>query len=921
MALSGDAQQGTLISSSGAVNSLNDQSEQISSRFWYDELGRLILSQNARQFICTDCPVAQQQIGAKAYSYTLYDEVGRIKEVGELLTTIEPTTYKNRSQIKYNDHTSYVTSTTSYRHQVTTTKYDRTDRGYTGFSATYLRNRVAYTTNQQTPSSQVQESHYSYDVHGNVKSMLQVIRGDGEELTKRIDYDYDLVSGKVNKVTYQKDNSDQFIHQYTYDGDNRIIAVATSTDDIIYTKEATYQYYAHGPLARINYGELNVETQDFAYTIQGWIKQVQGQVFAYALGYNNTDYSPIGAATQLQTPIQTGKGLYNGNIATMSSKTQVIDNNNPWVQQYTYDQLNRIKTSTTQNTSQYATAYSYDANGNILNLTRKNNAGGDIDNLTYNYENKSSGYQRNTNRLRSVDDAVATTAQTDDIEDQQEDNYRYDATGNLIYDRSEEIESIQWTVSGKVLKVIRTATSTKPNLEFTYDASGNRIAKKVIQPNGDYKTTFYVRDASGNVMAVYKTSGTANLSLEEQHIYGSSRLGIFKKDKTVRNKARALGERRYELTDHLGNVRVVLSDYKKAESIILSATDYYPFGMVARTYTSPEEYRYGFNGKELDRDEEGLGGGGSTYDYGFRIYNPALARFLSVDPLTKQFAYYGPYNFAGNKPIIAIDLDGREEVFVVFSPDISNKIELLAAEGTIEAVNKIIDLLNYGATNTFVDEWNCESDYMMRKYKEAQSKDPDLTLEFPQNNRSVKRLKDNPAYKDKMVIWGLVPKEGGGFKYKVVAVIKKNSMNETQKSFFKDLFGVSFETWQGGDNDKTKATHTEYFGPLISGLFDAIGNLLGKGFKKGDPENMKKVAENIDKIVDEDVVSAADPSTTYDPPQDNAPTTHTVQPMESDTVKFQGIHGEGEYVIKDGDTTHIRPSGSKNYFEHGQKKK
>jgi RHS repeat-associated protein len=167
--------------------------------------------------------------------------------------------------------------------------------------------------------------------------------------------------------------------------------------------------------------------------------------------------------------------------------------------------------------------------------------------------------------------------------------------------------------------------------------------------------TFYVRDASGNVMAVYKTSGTTNLTLEEQHIYGSSRLGIFKKDKTIKNKARALGERRYELTDHLGNVRVVMSDYKRTAVIVLSATDYYPFGMVARTYTSPEEYRYGFNGKELDTDI-----GGASYDYGFRIYDARIAKFLSVDPLSPKYPYYTPYQFAANRPIQGIDLDGKE---------------------------------------------------------------------------------------------------------------------------------------------------------------------------------------------------------------------------------------------------------------------
>ena len=80
--------------------------------------------------------------------------------------------------------------------------------------------------------------------------------------------------------------------------------------------------------------------------------------------------------------------------------------------------------------------------------------------------------------------------------------------------------------------------------------------------------------------------------------------------------------------------------------------------MVARTYASAEQYRYGFNGKELDT--EGMGGSGSTYDYGFRIYNPNIAKFLSVDPLSPKYAYYGPYQFAGNMPIWAIDIDGLE---------------------------------------------------------------------------------------------------------------------------------------------------------------------------------------------------------------------------------------------------------------------
>jgi RHS repeat-associated protein len=86
--------------------------------------------------------------------------------------------------------------------------------------------------------------------------------------------------------------------------------------------------------------------------------------------------------------------------------------------------------------------------------------------------------------------------------------------------------------------------------------------------------------------------------------------------------------------------------------------------MPGRNYQSSTAYRYGFNGKENDKETVGTGEG--TQDYGLRIYNPALGKFLSVDPLTKQFPHYTPYQFAGNKPIQAVDLDGGEEKIVIW---------------------------------------------------------------------------------------------------------------------------------------------------------------------------------------------------------------------------------------------------------------
>ncbi len=89
--------------------------------------------------------------------------------------------------------------------------------------------------------------------------------------------------------------------------------------------------------------------------------------------------------------------------------------------------------------------------------------------------------------------------------------------------------------------------------------------------------------------------------------------------------------------------------------------NHHSFGsiMPGREYTaqSVAGYRFGYNGKE--RDDE-VKGEGIQQDYGFRIYDGRLSRFLSVDPLTRDYPFYTPFQFAGNMPIFTIDLDGLE---------------------------------------------------------------------------------------------------------------------------------------------------------------------------------------------------------------------------------------------------------------------
>jgi len=79
--------------------------------------------------------------------------------------------------------------------------------------------------------------------------------------------------------------------------------------------------------------------------------------------------------------------------------------------------------------------------------------------------------------------------------------------------------------------------------------------------------------------------------------------------------------------------------------------------MPGRKFSAGNGYRYGFNGKENDNEVKGEG---NQQDYGMRIYDPRLGRFLSVDPLTSDYPWFTPYQFSGNMPIWAVDIDGME---------------------------------------------------------------------------------------------------------------------------------------------------------------------------------------------------------------------------------------------------------------------
>jgi RHS repeat-associated protein len=130
---------------------------------------------------------------------------------------------------------------------------------------------------------------------------------------------------------------------------------------------------------------------------------------------------------------------------------------------------------------------------------------------------------------------------------------------------------------------------------------------------------------------------------------------------------RTLGHKQYEISNHLGNVLSVITDQKLPEeaagvivsysAVIITATDYSPFGVGLYGRSWSEGYRYGFNGGDYEND---LSKG--AYFFENRISHNHLARWLSIDPMNYKAPSWNPYRISFNNPIKYFDPDGNYEV-------------------------------------------------------------------------------------------------------------------------------------------------------------------------------------------------------------------------------------------------------------------
>lgn len=362
----------------------------------------------------------------------------------------------------------------------------------------------------------------------------------------------------------------------TYDDLGRMSLIEKSVAASSYKQVSAISYDALGKmktkkLAPGYNNNAGLETLTWDYNIRGWMLGMNrgfarggtGAYFGFDLGYDKQTVGTIGSYAAAQ---------FNGNIT--GSVWKSIGDGEIRKYDFTYDGANRL---TGADFNQYASAFdksagvdysvsniAYDDNGNIQSMDQqgfKITGSSYVDQLRYTYLDNSNKLQNvmdisndpltklgdfrysNTHPQKATKDSYAqnpSTATAVTVTD-----YNYDDNGNMNSDYNKDISSITYNH----LNLPQTVTVTgKGSIEYTYDAAGNKLKKVVTETGMPVKTTLYL-------FGTYENDVLQLLPHEEGRI------------RPVRDVEGNLTSFTWDyfVKDHLGNVRMVLTEEQKLD--------------------------------------------------------------------------------------------------------------------------------------------------------------------------------------------------------------------------------------------------------------------------------------------------------------------------------------------------------------------
>ena len=371
-----------------------------------------------------------------------------------------------------------------------------------------------------------------------------------------------------------------------------------------WTTVSQQEYDALGQLKKKKLGTTPVETLNYDYNIRGWMLGInRGYVkdttstanwFGFDLGYDKTSFTVNGTSQNYTA------GQYNGNISGILWRSTGDD----YLRKYdfTYDAANRLLSADFNqlNSNSFSKAaginfsvsgMSYDVNGNILNMNQKGwKLGGSvtIDSLAY-------GYNTNSNRLNYVTDrSNDSTTKLGDFREfvtNTSQDYTYDGNGNLVSDANKKILSVTYNHLNLPAEInVATGSSeigASRSVLYLYDATGNKL-QKIVQEYfglGVYKTvtTNYMNGL------IYESLLTP-VSVDN---YDDSLQSISTEEGRARiKKDRSAIVYDYMIKDHLGNIRMVLTEEGQTDAYPVASMETAQASVENTYYAGIEETRY-----------------------------------------------------------------------------------------------------------------------------------------------------------------------------------------------------------------------------------------------------------------------------------------------------------------------------------------
>lgn len=459
----------------------------------------------------------------------------------------------------------------------------------------------------------------------------RVIQTKSYNLTGEVDittvqYNYagqPLMSLLRNKITSNGGQTQVLITRYDYDDLGRVKNIKKKLNTDIEKTIAENEYDKLGQLKNKKlapyYNGTGIETLTYDYNIRGWMLGMNRgfindgitRKFGFEIAYDKTSHIISGQSYL--------NAQYNGNIGGMTWKS--MGDNEKRKYDFYYDAANRLtKSDFTQFTGgsfnisagiDFSTGgnpatggtMKYDANGNITEMWQKGlkvNASDWIDKLAYNYI-------ANSNRLLNVIDGAneaptrlgdfrtsllhpeqTKTAQTVD--------YTYDGNGNLKKDLNKDIGTA--TVDGITYNYLnlpqQISIESKGTINYTYDAAGNKLSKETWENPTVANNNIWVYTATYYIAGfVYETRSDASPTTPDYNTrlqfagQEEGRIRPLYDSSSLPDQITGYAYD-YMIKDHLGNVRMVLTDEAKTSPYPVASLEEANLAMEKAYYNIPD---------------------------------------------------------------------------------------------------------------------------------------------------------------------------------------------------------------------------------------------------------------------------------------------------------------------------------------------